>query len=168
MNSTNSLSKALAIRGIFSVVLGLVFVAWPGVVVSYLVLALGILLVLGAGIPMIYAAIKKYPISYGNIPGLILGVLLLAFPAFFVSVIMYMLGIILILAGLNQLLSYSAIKRAGGMVPGYYYIFPIIMLVSGIIVLFNPFASLATLFMYFGFVILFYGITEIIAAVQTK
>lgn len=117
---------------------------------------------------MIYAAVKSYSIPWSNAPALILGILLLAFPAFFVSVIMYVLGIILILAGLNQVLTYSAIKKNGLSVPGYYYIFPVIMLLSGVIILFNPFSTAATLFIYFGIIILFYGITEVIAALKAK
>ncbi|MGL5787774.1 MAG: DUF308 domain-containing protein [Bacteroidales bacterium] len=164
----NNLSQSLVLRGIISILIGVVFIAWPGLVVSYLVLILGILLVLSSALPMIYAAVKSYSIPWSNAPALILGILLLAFPAFFVSVIMYVLGIILILAGLNQVLTYSAIKKNGFSVPGYYYIFPVIMLLSGVIILFNPFSTAATLFIYFGIIILFYGITEVIAALKAK
>lgn len=163
-----NLSQSLAIRGIVSILLGFVFIAWPGLVVSYLVLVLGALLVLSSALPMIYSGLKGYGIPWGNTPSLILGILLLAFPAFFVSVIMYVLGIILILAGLNQVLTYSSIKKNGISVPGYYYIFPVIMLLSGVIILFNPFNTAAALFIYFGVIILFYGITEVVAALKAK
>lgn len=163
-----NLSQSLAIRGILSILLGFVFIAWPGLVVSYVVLVLGALLVISSALPMIYSGLKGYGISWVNTPSLILGILLLAFPAFFVSVIMYVLGIILILAGLNQILTYSSIKKSGGSVPGYYYIFPVIMLLSGIFILFNPFTTATYPVIYFGVMILFYGITEVVAALKAK
>ncbi|MGL5317135.1 MAG: DUF308 domain-containing protein [Bacteroidales bacterium] len=163
-----NLSQSLALRGILTILLGFVFIAWPSLVINYLVTVLGTLLVLSSALPMLYAGFKGYGIQWANTPSLIVGILLLAFPSFFVSVIMYVLGIILILAGLNQLLTYHAMKKNESNIPGYYYIFPAIILLSGIIIIFNPVNTLATMLVYFGVIIVFYGITEVIAALRAR
>ena len=53
---------------------------------------------------------------------------------------MYVLGAVLVLAGISQIVNLSA-ARSWTVVPGGFFVIPVLVLIAGIVVLFNPFTG---------------------------
>ena len=100
------------LRCIFAIVLGLVLVLWPEAAVTYLVITIGICFI----IPGLFSLLNYFtrekvegePSPMFPIDGagsILFGAWLVIMPQFFVSILMYVLGALLVLAGAQQLIS---------------------------------------------------------------
>lgn len=155
------------LRSIFALVLGLVLVLWPGSAVQYLVIVIGVLFIIPGVISLAayLRARSKSPDFSSSFPiesagSILLGIWLVSTPAFFVNILMYVLGVLLMLAGVLQLVSLSSARKWTA-VPVPYYIFPVLILLCGIVILAYPFTVAASAFMFLGVVCLVYGAGEL-------
>lgn len=155
------------LRTIFALVIGLVLIIWPANALIYLVITIGILFLV-PGLIAIFSYLlrnkKRYPDARFPLTGagsVLFGILLLAMPEFFVNILMYLLGFILVLGGIQQIVSLVS-ARKWGRVPGGFYIIPILILICGIIVLFNPFQAAATALVILGIASMVYGVSELV------
>ena len=82
-------------------------------------------------------------------------------PTVFIGFLMYVLGFLLLLAGIFQILTLASIQR-NTTVALFFYLFPVLILVTGIIILINPFDSMNTVLIVFGIAAIVYGIIDII------
>jgi uncharacterized membrane protein HdeD (DUF308 family) len=82
-------------------------------------------------------------------------------PAFFVGILMYVLGAVLVFAGISQI-AHLLSARGYATVPFGYYVMPVLILLAGLVVLVNPFAAVAVPFIILGVSSTVYGITELI------
>lgn len=94
---------------------------------------------------------------------LFFGLLIFIFPGFFVSILVFLFGAILLLLGIGQLVNLFISGRHISM-PVYFYIVPAIITICGIILFFQPFTAKNVLTMFFGGCVAGYGIVEIISA----
>ena len=122
------------IRILFALVIGLVLVIWPNAAASYIVITGG---------------------------GALLGLWLIVMPEFFADVLMFLLGFILIMGGVQQIASLSMARRWMP-VPGAFYLIPSLILIAGIIALFNPTGARNTAFIIIGISSLVYSLSELI------
>lgn len=156
------------LRGIFAVLLGIILVLWPEAAIIY------IIMVIGAGflLPGVFSIVnylmrnKKdesvspmFPLD--GLGSVLLGAWLLAMPEFFVDILMYILGVILLIAGLQQIITLIS-ARKWKYVPMGYYVLPSIIFLVGLLILIYPMAVIANTLVIFGIAILFYGVNEII------
>ena len=156
------------LRGIFAVLLGIILVLWPEAAIIY------IIMVIGAGflLPGVFSIVnylmrnKKdesvspmFPLD--GLGSVLLGAWLLAMPEFFVDIMMYILGAILLIAGLQQIITLIS-ARKWKYVPMGYYVLPSIIFLVGLLILIYPMAVIANTLVIFGIAILFYGVNEII------
>ena len=74
---------------------------------------------------------------------------------------MFVLGFILVIAAIGQFVTLSA-ARQFGQVAAVNYLFPVLILIAGIIVLFDPFKSAESVFILFGITAIFYGVTDLL------
>ena len=150
------------LRCIFAIVLGLVLVLWPEAAVTYLVITIGICFI----IPGLFSLLNYFtrekvegePSPMFPIDGagsILFGAWLVIMPQFFVSILMYVLGALLVLAGAQQLISLVS-ARKWSTVSYVFYIIP------GIMILAYPFGAAANTFVIFGVACLIYGISELI------
>ncbi len=91
------------------------------------------------------------------------GLLIFIFPSFFVSIMVFLFGAILLLLGAGQLMNLFASQKYTK-VSAYFYIVPVIVTVCGVILFFQPFTAKNVLTMLFGGCIAGYGIVELITA----
>lgn len=155
------------LRGAFAIILGLVLVLWPEAAINYLVIVIGVLFIVPGVISLVsYFRAKSRDAGFSpNFPieaagSVIFGLWLVSMPAFFVNILMYVLGVLLILAGIQQIVSLtSARKRV--QISSLFYIFPILILICGVVILSSPFAAAASAFMFLGIVALAYGLGEL-------
>lgn len=154
-------------RVILALVIGLVLVVWPDMAGDYLVITIGVVFM----IPGIIGLIKYF--TSGNEPGvkkhfpleflgsLLLGFWLVVMPGFFADILMVLLGVILVVAGVQQV-STLVVARRWKAVPVGFFIIPTLILITGLIVLFDPTSARRTVFIIVGITSLVYAAAELL------
>lgn len=158
------------LRGVITLLLGCSLLFWPGFTSGLIVkLIAGFLLAIGC--VTLFSAIAAASRSNSVIPVLVVinvavymvfGLLVFLFPNFFLGLIAFLFGAVLLVAGVSQLAGlYQSSKYtpvAGGM-----YVIPVAITVCGIALFFSPKASTEMLTMIFGGAVSLYGISELVA-----
>lgn len=153
------------IRIVFALIIGLVLVIWPDAASNYLVITIGVLFIIPGlmGLISYFMLDKNQPHRFPleGLGSILFGTWLAIMPAFFANVLMYLLGLILALAGVQQIYSIY-IARRWTTVPAAFYIFPVLILSSGLLILFNPVGVRNTAFLIIGITSIVYAVTELI------
>lgn len=89
-----------------------------------------------------------------------LGILLGLYPERFIAVLMYLLGAVIVLFGMNQLSSIVLYRRIAPM-RWWAFVMPVAVTVAGIVVLVHPLESAAMPFVVIGCCCIFHGISEL-------
>ena len=147
--------KRTIVKSIVAIVLGLVLVLWPTEVLNYTVKIIGAVFCV-TGIISFLVSMRD-----NGIGSIILGILLWSMADFFTNMLMYLLGFILIVAGIGQLVMLTSARKFGHIAP-LSYVYPVIILLAGLIVFANPFSAKEGIITFFGAVTIFYGITDLI------
>ncbi len=100
-----------------------------------------------------------------GIGSVLLGILLVLMPTVFVTALMFMLGGLLILAGLQQILSQISNRRIAP-ISWWMLILPIGLLALGIFIVASPMASASMPFVLLGAGCVYYGVTELIRGIR--
>ncbi|WP_321331160.1 DUF308 domain-containing protein [uncultured Bacteroides sp.] len=155
------------IRIVFALIIGLVLIIWPDAAADYIVITVGILFIIpGAIVTIGYFARKSVPETSRRFPiegvgSFLLGLWLVIMPGFFANVLMFLLGFILIVGGIQQITS-LVIARQWITVSASFYIIPILILLAGISVLFYPTQTRNTAFIIIGITSLVYAFSELL------
>ena len=158
------------VRGVITLIFGACLLLWPDFTAGLIVKIIAAFM-LAAGILTLVFALNANGRSEGGIPFmsivnicvyLILGLLIFLFPNFFLSLIAFVFGAVLLFAGIGQLVNlYQSSKYAA--IPGGLYIIPVLITVCGVALFFSPGFSTRVLTMVFGAAIALYGISEIVS-----
>ena len=152
-------------RCISAVAIGVLLMVWPEAAIIYLVIAIGAMFFLPSLFSLVGYFMKGrqlgmyFPII--SLGSLLFGLWLMVSPAFFVGILMYVLGVVLVFAGISQIANLLN-ARSYAVVPLGYYVMPVLILLAGIVVLANPFAAASVPFIILGVSSAIYGITELI------
>ena len=152
-------------RCVSAIAIGLLLMVWPEAAIIYLVIAIGAMFFLPSLFSLVGYFMKGrqlgmyFPII--SLGSLLFGLWLMVSPAFFVGILMYVLGVVLVFAGISQIANLLN-ARSYAMVPLGYYVMPVLILLAGIVVLANPFAVASVPFIILGVSSAVYGITELI------
>ena len=112
------------------------------------------------------AGIKSaFPIA--AVGSALLGFWLMIMPDFFITTLMYVLGVLLVLAGLSQLFNFISVRNITR-VPFLMYVIPVLVLFAGIIVLANPFQAATVPFMILGVSAIVYSITDLVRLIRFR
>lgn len=158
--------KAILYRAILAIVLGLVLVIWPDVALRYIIMFIGMIF-LTTGLVAFIVSNRNHEdhrrslVPFSGIGSMALGLILLCWPSFFTTVFMFILSFILIIAAIGQFVS-LAVAKQWGLVSPLSYVYASLILIAGIVVLFNPFTSAEGVFRLFGITAVFYGITDLL------
>lgn len=164
------------ISSICALIIGIMLVVWPDVAVGYLVMSIGILFLLPGllGLFSYFAYAKRrerqgvgtaFPVV--ALGSALFGLWLIVMPAFFIGILMYVLGALLVLAGLNQLAGFASV-RSYMRVPVGMYVIPALVLVAGLVVLFNPFEAATVPFVLLGVSAIVYGLTDLLRLLRFR
>lgn len=159
------------IRGICAVIMGVLLVAWPEAAIVYLVIAIGAMFLVPSLFSLVGYFVKgrqmgmMFPII--SLGSFLFGLWLMVSPAFFVGILMYVLGAVLVFAGISQIVQLVN-ARGWTQVPVGYYIMPVLIPLAGLVVLLNPFVAVAIPFIILGVSSIVYGITDIINLIRFK
>ena len=159
------------VRCICFILVGVLLVAWPEAAILYLVIAIGAMFL----IPGLFSVITYLlrgrkigmPFPLVSVGSALFGFCLMVMPAFFVSILMYVLGVILVFAGISQIVHLSSVKK-WTLVPGGYFVIPILILIAGLIVLLNPFAAASVPFLILGAGSIVYGVSELVNQIRFR
>ena len=174
-------------RALTAIVVGVLLIKYPDDGVTWLTIAIGVLFLISGIIAMIaYLNARKHVSEYtitdqeghvitGGQPtfpivgvgSIILGLTLALTPGVFVHGLMYILGAIMILGGVNQLISLVAARRLGS-VPLGFWVAPSLILLTGLFVVLKPMESAELPLLILGWCSLLYGVTELINALKIR
>lgn len=153
------------LRAICALVIGLVLVLFPDQAGDYFVITVGIIFLVPSFISIIgYFAQnaetrRRFPIE--GVGSLLFGLWLIIMPGFFADLLTYVLGFILMMGGVQQIATLLAARRWMP-VPGGFYAIPILILIAGLIALFNPTGARSTAFIIIGVSSLVYAVSELV------
>ena len=147
-----------ALSSICALIIGVLLVVWPGEAVRYLVITIGVLFLLPGLIGIFgYMAMAKRREEAG---------IKSVFPVAAVGR-MYVLGVLLVLAGLSQLFNFISVRNITK-VPFLIYVVPVLVLLAGIVVLANPFQAATLPFTILGVSAIVYSLTDLIRLIRFK
>ena len=172
-------------RAICAIAIGIMLIKYPDNTVTWITVAIGILFLLSGVISVVvYFNAAKHVSEYkimdanGNIiagekptfplvglGSIILGLLLALTPHIFIKALMYIIGAILILGAINQFMVLVRGRRYGKI--GYgYFVFPSIILLTGLYVMIKPMEPASMAMLILGWCSLLYGVTEIVNSLK--
>jgi len=164
---TSTSYKRTVVKSIVAIVLGLILVIWPTEVLNNIVKIIGGVFFV-AGLVSFLVSYRERDeraamglTSFNGFGSMLLGVLLFFMADFFTSMLMYLLGFLLAVAGVGQLVMLISARRLG-MQSLVVYIFPVLLLIAGVVVFVNPFQAKESIITLFGVMSIFYGITDLI------
>ena len=151
-------------RCVSAIAIGILLVVWPEAAILYLVIAIGAMFFLPSLFSLMSYFMKGrqlgmfFPVV--SLGSLLFGLWLMVSPVFFVGILMYVLGALLVFAGISQLVSLMSARNHTEVPIGYMFI-PVLILLAGLVVLVNPFAVATIPFIILGVSSTAYGITEL-------
>ena len=165
-----------AFCSICALITGVLLVVWPDVAINYLVITIGVLFLLPGlfGLFSYFSVARKQEQAgiHVGFPVIALGSALFGFwlminPTFFVNILMYVLGVLLVLGGLSQLMNFMTL-RSYAHVPVGVFVIPALILAAGIVVLFDPFEAATIPFIILGVSGIVYGATDLIRLLEFR
>ena len=174
-------------RALTAIIVGALLIKYPSNTVMWLTVAIGVLFLISGIIALIaYLNARKHASEYtitdqqgrvisGGQPtfpivgagSIILGLVLALTPGVFINGLMYILGAIMVLGGLNQLMNLISARRLGS-VPFGFWIAPSLILLTGLFVILKPLESASLPLLILGWCSLLYGVTELINAMKIR
>lgn len=171
------------LRALTAIAVGAMLIKYPDNTVTGIVVAIGVLFLLSGIVSLLsyWSAMRHqgeytiYDAQGRQVAGLkpafplvgvgsmLLGGILALMPSTFVSMLMYVIGIVLILGAISQYLAIIATLRYGSM-PLSYWICPSLILIAGLYIILKPMAPLSTAMLLLGWLTLFYGVVEAVNA----
>lgn len=155
-------------RGLCVLALGVLLVAYADRLPEWMVAACGLLFVVLGGV----AAVgwlrdrrdAERPAAFYPLAGLgsvLFGLVLVAFPAYFVKALMYLLSAMLLVGGASQCYSLWDARRRGACLHGAFFAAPVVVLGAGLYVLLRPMEGAALPFVVVGAACVLYALMEL-------
>ncbi len=163
------------LRGITALLIGGLLVFWSQSAVLYLIMVIGCLFL----IPGLFSLLTYYRkvspegtrhFGWAQVLGvgsILFGLCLIVSPEFFERSLMYALGIILSYAGLSEIIQLVA-ARQWVRVPGAFYVTPVLVMLTGIFILFNPIETANIPFIILGIGCIVYGVSDMVNVVKFR
>ena len=171
---TTGITMAM-LRGIAALLIGILLVFWSQNAVTYLIMAVGCLFLI-PGLLSLLAYIRQTSPegnrSFGwsqvlGIGSILFGLCLIVSPVFFEKSLMYALGIILSYAGLSEIIQLT-VARQWTRVPVGFYVTPVLVMLVGIFILFNPIESANVPFIILGIGCMVYGLSDMVNVIKFR
>jgi hypothetical protein len=159
------------LRSILGILFGLLFILWPQASVTYLIVITGIFFVLAGVCSILTLSLKRNTSAVAFAPrliwgvaagSLILGMWLMLSPAFFAAIFGSVWGVLLVVAGVQQIISLVK-ARAWYAVPLGYYVLPGLIVAAGVAIAAYPWEAVVNVLILSGVVSLFYGLGELVS-----
>lgn len=159
------------VSGVALVVMGFILFTNPTTAMMTITVMLGWVLVV-MGIVSLASALTRWSVIlstadlYAGIVELLFGILLVNIPGFFVTWIFILLGIFILVSGLNSLYGANALQALGLPRAGTAKVGAILAIVLGVLVLFSPGLFADTTMVICGIALVYCGIVRIVDGVR--
>lgn len=171
---TTGITMAM-LRGIAALLIGILLVFWSQNAVTYLIMAVGCLFLIPGLLSLLAYFRQTSPEgnrSFGwsqvlGIGSILFGLCLIVSPVFFEKSLMYALGIILSYAGLSEIIQLT-VARQWTRVPVGFYVTPVLVMLVGIFILFNPIESANLPFIILGIGCMVYGLSDMVNVIKFR
>lgn len=171
---TTGITMAM-LRGIAALLIGILLVFWSQNAVTYLIMAVGCLFLIPGLLSLLAYFRQTSPEgnrSFGwsqvlGIGSILFGLCLIVSPVFFEKSLMYALGIILSYAGLSEIIQLT-VARQWTRVPAGFYVTPVLVMLVGIFILFNPIESANLPFIILGIGCMVYGLSDMVNVIKFR
>lgn len=155
------------LRSICSLAIGILLVVWPEAAMIYLVIAVGALFLVPGLIALWAYFFRRKEEDGGMFPvaalgSALFGLWLMMMPDFFVSLLMYILGVLLVLAGIRLLVQLASVRHRLAVL-SWLYAVSVLVLLAGIVVLLNPFATASVPFIVLGVSCIVYALSDFVS-----
>ena len=161
----------LLVRGIISIIIGITVIVAPGLSLATVMQVLGALMVVDGIIALLVNYYGKNKSTFLIVPrgttNLFIGIILLIFPSLLINVFVFVIGLLLVLAGFSQLTNIIGGRSTLGFSWGLTII-SLVALIAGIVLLTKPFESAEAILTFFGVIVSIYGIGEVIWSVKIR
>lgn len=155
-------------RAAITLLAGLVFVIWPQAVQNTIIYILGALILI-SGIISLVTSLKNSEnadwttrlMSANGWFSIAFGAILMIFPSFFMNILVFLFGIILLLVGIGSIAAFLNTRK---LVKTSWTsaIIPILITLCGFSMFFFPNDSSNRIFWIFGIALLIYGVSQLI------
>lgn len=167
-----SLMRNAFVRSILVLIMGVGLVGYADLAPTLIVQGLGLLFLIPGLVTTIGAFVmkEKAALMLPSVVGtgsVIFGVILLLFPTLFIGILMYLLAVLLILAGAIQLLKWVDLSRKGMNVAWVYYLFPVVILIVGVFILSRPQEAASVPFQIMGYAAMVYALLELLMVMRS-
>lgn len=156
----------LLVRGIISILIGAGIIAYPGLTLVNVIRIIGTLMLLDGVVAylMNHFSKKQQGHKYILLPrgtsNVIFGAFLLVFPTLMVNAFVFIIGLILLFAGITQVTTQFGLPKT--MKTSWLMLsFAVISTVAGVVMLTRPFESAQTMLIIFGSIVSLYGVGEV-------
>lgn len=162
-------------RAICSVLVGFLLVFNPDQMTLVLVQVIGGLFLLSGLVTLVnYVVVRSsstgvvrplFPVV--GLGSALFGLFLAFFPGYFITYLMFLLGGLLIIAGISQVTSLVGYRK---IMPLSWKVFlvPVLLLAAGALILFNPLSSASLPFTILGICCIVYGISDIVNGIRLR
>lgn len=168
--TTSAPTRNSLLWGVLALVVGIIIAMNPSDAITLSIRLIGLLVLVIGGVQFIsFLELKKRAnlswgaIPFGGVVGLLFGMILLISPNLFQSFVMYLIGALIILLGIWQISSIAKVRKTGAQAGAQFFIFPILLTLSGIVIIWNPFAAANIVGIFAGVWIALFGLSEIMA-----
>ena len=152
-------------RAVCALVIGMILVMFPDQASNYFVITIGVIFLVPSLIGIIAYTTngkkkqQRFPIE--GVGSLLFGLWLIIMPHFFSNLLTIILGFILLMGGIQQLASVSTLRTLVK-VSYRYYVVPTLILIAGLVALFNPTGVQRTAFIIIGISCMVYAFSEFV------
>lgn len=160
--------KSSLFRGILTISIGSIFLFVPGLTMRTVMIIIGAMLLLSGLVTMILSNRKKTGAMSGflsaqGIVNVLFGIVFIASPSAMVKAFVFFIGIILLIMGSLQFIgALGALSRS--VWAWVFFLIALLTLVSGILMLTNPFKSAEAILSFLGAILILNGVSELFMA----
>ncbi len=165
----NFSTKNSLLWGVIALIIGLVIAFNPVDAVKFSIQLCGTLLLIIGTTNLISFLVLKHKnnlswsaIPLGSVLSFLFGLLLMISPLTFVAFWGYLIGAVMAALGIMQLISFTRLKKAGAVIKPLNYLFSIVMVAMGIVVMLFPINANAWVMIFAGLWIAAFGLSEIL------
>lgn len=155
---------------IITIIVGIILLLVPGEIITTIIRIIGALIIAGATLSIIDTIKNKkqnFELVYSILIG-VLGIVFISNPEVIAGIIPLLLGLFMILKSATKLQFVFMLKRDGT----DYWVKPLIvnilMLILGLVLVFNPFKGAEALIRIIAIFMIAYGILDIVETIMTK
>lgn len=162
-------TKNSILWGVIALIIGLIIAFNPSSAAKFSIQLCGLLLLIIGTTNLISFLVLKHrnnlewsQISYGSILAFLIGLILMLSPETFMKFWGYLVGTMIAALGVMQIISRRNLKKIGAPIQFKHYLFPILIIAMGIVVMLFPIEPYTWIMVFAGLCISAFGVAEIL------